>query len=113
MRGIGRLIEHQFEFDLSCLQREGRITSYYKSKWHGHLDYQGIDALVTRIDGKEIKIDVTTNRGVKRAILANKEMSKKGLDRRNIMVWGHDVNSPNPKLRREKLLEAINEFVNE
>lgn len=104
--GKGKRIEGQFATDLQALKNRKLIQDFRKSKWHGELDMSGVDALVTRLDGVEIKINVTTTnkKTVKRHGDTNKRLGRTG-----IFIWSYDENL-NRELRLQNLWRAINKF---
>lgn len=104
--GKGQRIEAQFTSDLQTLLSRKKIKNYWKSEWHGELDMSGVDALVTRSDGIEIKINVTTTN--KKTVKRHKDTNKK-LGRTGILIWSHDENLDR-ELRLRNLWRAINKF---
>jgi hypothetical protein len=102
----GERIEARFTGDLQILLSRKKIKNYWKSEWHGELDKSGVDALVTRRDGIEIKINVTTTN--RKTVKRHRNINKK-LGRAGILIWSHDENLDR-ELRLRNLLRAINEF---
>ena len=102
----GKRIEAQFTGDLQTLFSRKKIKNYWKSKWHGELDKSGVDALVTRRDGTEIKVNVTTTN--RKTVKRHRDINKK-LGRTGILIWSHDE-KPDRELRLRNLLRAVNGF---
>lgn len=102
----GKRIEAQFASDLQALLSRKKIKNYWKSEWHGELDKSGVDALVTRLDGIEIKINVTTTN--KKTVKRHRDINRK-LGRTGILIWSHDENL-DKELRLQNLWRAINKF---
>lgn len=105
-RGIGKLREEELEIDLSYLLQLGKIRAFRKSKWHGELDRQGVDTIVTRLDGTDIRVNVTTTN--LRTVERHKETNRK-LERSAILIWPLDLYRKR-ELRAADLLKTIEEF---
>lgn len=105
-RPDGRAVEREFFEDLRLLLQDRQIKDLQKNR---SLDSRGVDALVTRNDGKSVKINVMVDSN--RALRLHEKVNKRNYRdpmRRNILLWRHKTDIDRPT-RMQALLRAIEE----